>query len=170
LDSTKIVNLELIKIRLADLKDIEALVQLRVLMQTEVQTISNDKVDPNYQEKVKQYFNEAISSESLLCVVAELENKVIGTSGICIYKKPPSITGDSNYVGYVTNVYTEIEFRKRGIALKMMAFLVKIAEEKRVNKLHLGATSDALNLYKSLGFKEPHFVNLEKKLNILNTF
>lgn len=46
-----------------------------------------------------------------------------------------------------------------------MKELNDFAVKKKIDKLHLGATSDAVGVYKSVGFEEPKFVNLERKFN-----
>ena len=41
--------------------------------------------------------------------------------------------------------------------------LNELATSLGADKLHLGATSDGLKIYKAVGYQEPRFVNLEIK-------
>jgi GNAT superfamily N-acetyltransferase len=150
-----------LKIRLATIDDLDDLVRLRVLMQTEVNSFEMKNVSEEYISKVRRYFESALPSKKYMSAVAVFDGRVIGTAGVCFYEKPPSIVSGTGLVGYVTNVYTEEKYRKNGIGRKLMSALVDIANEMQADKLHLGATEDGLGIYKSVGFKVPRFVNLE---------
>ena len=154
-----------IQFRLADLNDIGQLIELRILMQLEVNGFRKDQVTDEYKNQVKEYFLKAIPTKKYFSIVAELKTKIIGTAGACFYEKPPSISGGIGLVGYVTNVYTNVDCRGKGIGTQMMAELNNLAIAIKADKLHLGATEDGLSIYKAVGFKEPRFVNLEMKFN-----
>jgi GNAT superfamily N-acetyltransferase len=154
-----------LEIRLGTIDDLDELVRLRVLMQGEVNVFEMNDVTDEYVAKVRNYFESALQTKKYLSAVAVVDGRVVGTAGVCFYEKPPAIYGGSGIVGYVTNVYTEVEFRRKGIGEKMMAALVDLAKEVKADKLHLGATDDGISIYKSVGFQEPRFVQLECRLN-----
>lgn len=147
--------------RFAELNDVEQLVRLRTLMQVEANEYKPEDITSEFIEKVRAYFLEAIPSKKYYGSVAIFDNKIIGTAGACFYEKPPSIVGGSGLVGYVTNVFVEKEFRQKGVGTQMMRQLNQLALKLKADKLHLGATSDGLSIYKSVGYHEPRFVNLE---------
>jgi ribosomal protein S18 acetylase RimI-like enzyme len=156
-----------ISYRLATAKDIQQLVELRILMQVEVNGLSNLDVSTAYLDKVIDYFEGALDTNKYSSVIALDEEYIIAAAGVCFYEKPPSIAGGSGIVGYVTNVYTREEYRGRGVGTQLMKNLNELARKKKADKLHLGATSDGVGIYKSVGYQEPKFVNLEMKLNAL---
>jgi GNAT superfamily N-acetyltransferase len=151
--------------RLATPEDVQQLVELRILMQVEVNGLTNLDVTTAYLDKVIDYFEESLGTDKYSSVIALDEKYIIAAAGVCFYKKPPSIAGGSGVVGYVTNVYTREEYRGRGIGTQLMKDLNELALKKRVDKLHLGATVDGVSIYKSVGYQEPKFVNLEIKFN-----
>lgn len=154
-----------IQYRLANTNDMDQLIELRILMQLEVNHFSKVNMSPDYKEKVKNYFSQSLKNHSYESAIAVENDIIIGTAGVCFYEKPPSISGGSGLVGYITNVYTRESHRGRGIGTNLMKKLNEVAVERKADKLHLGATSDGLSIYKAVGYKEPRFVNLEIKFN-----
>jgi|SRR5579864_29987 len=53
----------------------------------------------------------------------------------------------------IVNVYTEPEFRRRGLARRLLTTVIDWARANRVDSLILHATSDGRPLYESLGFE-----------------
>lgn len=156
-----------ISYRLATTEDIQQLVELRILMQVEVNGLTNLDVTTTYLDKVIDYFEGSIGSDKYSSVIALEDNYIVAAAGVCFYEKPPSISGGSGIVGYVTNVYTRKEYRGQGIGTLLMKSLNDLAQKKKADKLHLGATADGAGIYKSVGYQEPRFVSLEKKFNKL---
>jgi ribosomal protein S18 acetylase RimI-like enzyme len=155
-----------VQFRIASLDDIESLIEMRILMQSEVNQI--DEIDEHnliaYRQKCHQYFYEFINNKNYQCIVALKNEYIIGTAGVCFYHKPPSLVGESTgLVGYVTNVYTDKKYRDQGIGTKMMDEVKKIAINRKADKLHLGATEDGASIYRAVGFVEPRFLTLELK-------
>lgn len=152
-----------IEYRFANVSDIEQLVELRVLMQLEVNNFPSESVSPEYLEKIRTYFIQSLKNGKYSSAIALAEKEIVGTAGACFYEKPPSISGGTGIVGYVTNVYTRKEYRGNGVGTNLMRKLNEHALEVKADKLHLGATSDGLQIYKAVGYQEPRFVNLEIK-------
>jgi hypothetical protein len=71
-------TLKSLKIRMADLSDIDHLVRLRVLMQAEVNDFTDDKIENVYIEKVRRYFLDSIPLKKYYSSVAEIDGKIIG--------------------------------------------------------------------------------------------
>src|SRR4051812_23210232 len=95
--------------RIATLDDLEHLVELRILMQTEVNpALSPDQAYPG---SVREYFRASITSGASLSIVAESEGMILGVGTTVYFDKPPSINGGSSRVGYISNVFTRVGHR-----------------------------------------------------------
>lgn len=151
----------MIVFRTATMDDLDDLVHFRILMQAEVNDILPQAVNDSYREKIKDYFQKAISAKKYVGVLAETDGKIIGSSGVCFYEKPPSISGGSGIYGYVTNVFTDPRFRGQGVGSGMVSKIIQISKETKADKIHLGATEDGIGMYKKCGFKEPRYQYLE---------
>lgn len=134
-------------------------------MQLEVNGLSKEHANTEYLESVENYFTESLKSQKYSSAIALDGDVIVGTAGACFYEKPPSISGGTGLVGYVTNVYTRKDHRGNGIGTNLMRKLNELAQELKADKLHLGATSDGLQIYKAVGYQEPRFINLEIKFN-----
>lgn len=69
---------------------------------------------------------------------------------MCISRGSLIRRGDE--VGYIYNVSTDQDFRRRGYATAVMQELLTIAREVRISTVELRATKDGYPLYLSLGF------------------
>jgi len=150
--------------RFANESDLEQLIKLRVLMQKEVNSIVNENIDEGYLDKVRQYFIRAMTNKNYFSSVAELSGELVAAIGLAVYEKPPSLTGLNGRNGYITNVYTMSEWRRQGVASKLIELIVEHARNSGIDKLHLGTREASKGVYERVGFKPTHLPHLELKL------
>ncbi len=116
-----------ISYRLANSEDFDFLVELRILMQLEVNGLDETQATSKYRDRVSRYFQNAIAQEKYFAAVAVHEGKIVANAGVCFYEKPPSISGGFGKQGYVTNVFTRKSHRGKGIATQLMKLLNQLA-------------------------------------------
>jgi len=134
-------------------------------MQLEVNGLTAEDVPSAFTQEAWNYFRRALKSETYVSIVAEVGGELVANAGVVIYEKPPSIPLGASLVGYVTNVYTRPDFRKRGVATKLMEIAVDHMKAIGVSKLHLGTTDEGKGVYERVGFGPLKFTPLEVKLN-----
>jgi len=83
--------------------------------------------------------------------------RVIAGAGVHIKHQLPRISPDGSHVEVapvplVVNVYTEPEWRRRGIARALMQTLMAWAVDRGFDRVVLHASDDGRPLYESLGF------------------
>ncbi|MBN8542546.1 MAG: GNAT family N-acetyltransferase [Deltaproteobacteria bacterium] len=150
--------------RAATEEDVPQLVNLRVLMQCEVNGFDHSAVESEFSDEVEIYFARSLRDKTYFSAVADLDGELVATNGLVIYRKPPSLTGPSGIAGYVTNVYTKPGYRGQGIAGKLLDMLIEFAKNSNVAKLHLGATKSGKKVYEKAGFKPVEFEALELRM------
>ncbi len=90
-----------------------------------------------------------------LAVAADQE--IVGGAGVHIRPQLPRISRDGTYVAtqqvpLMVNVYTEPQWRRRGIARALVVALMQWAKEQGVDQMVLHASDEGRPLYAALGF------------------
>jgi GNAT superfamily N-acetyltransferase len=85
------------------------------------------------------------------------DNRVIAGAGVHLKPQLPRISQDGDRVvtasdPLVVNVYTEPDWRRRGVARELMRTVLKWALDRGLDRLILHASDDGRSLYRSLGF------------------
>lgn len=145
--------------RLATTSDLDQLVELRVLMQKEVN--HPEQIARDYLQLIRSYFESNLSNGTYHSAVAEIDGQLVSVNGLVIYSKPPSINGGTGRMGYISNVYTRPEWRGHGFAHSLIKVLIEHARSNQIEKLHLGATELGKGVYERAGFTTPRFPHLE---------
>lgn len=90
----------------------------------------------------------------------ELSQKIIAGAGVMMRKVPPFPIRDKNgeiriavgRQGLIVNLFTEPEWRRRGIAKLLMKTIIAWSREQNLDGLVLHASDDGRALYEQLGF------------------
>lgn len=152
----------MITYKVAILADLEDVVQLRLLMQQEVNMGEAYNLS-EYLESLKKYYSQVLVDQTHQTVLAYSQDRCVGCAGVSFYQKPPSIVGGSGINGYVSNVYTRKEFRRQGVGQGLMRYISQLGRVVNADKLHLGSSKDGVMLYRGLGYSEPRHVYMELK-------
>lgn len=138
------------KIRYATKKDIENLSVLR-----KKQLIDEGlKESSNINSELFDFFNKNMENNSLVQIIIEEDEKIISTGAVIYYDFPPSFTNKFGKRAYIANMYTESEYRGRGLAKKVLKELFIDIKNKGIDDVFLVASEMGSPLYKSLGFVE----------------
>jgi ribosomal protein S18 acetylase RimI-like enzyme len=62
---------------------------------------------------------------------------------------------ESGRLGYILNLYTVPEARRKGICTRLLNELIKEAKSLGLKYLHLHASEEGRNIYRKAGFVEP---------------
>lgn len=143
-------------IRFATIDDIELIIKLRTLqLEDEAkQYNSSETVSDDYLKHMYRYLLNEFNKERFIQVFIEEDNYVIATGALKWTDFPPSFTNPTGYLGYITNMYTDVNYRRQAYATKVLNILKNEAEKRGIQTLFLGASKSGQMVYKKFGFSE----------------
>jgi GNAT superfamily N-acetyltransferase len=153
-----------ISCRLATLKDINVLVDYRILLLKAVQKEIPLQNEKKLRTALQAYYSKAMKEKTCFSYIAESQKQPIAFGTLILWNKPGNfftITGKS---GYILNMYTLPKYRGLGAASIILDKLILHARKLKVRKLELHATPIGEPIYRKAGFKEHPNKVLEKLL------
>jgi len=154
-----------IKYRRATETDVEVLVDYRVRFLNELDNHPDDAETGVVRRALQKYFPKALSAGDFVAWLAEYDGRVIGTSGMVVWEFPARYGGtESGKAGYILNMYTVPEARRKGVCTQLLRRLIGEAQTLGLKYLHLHASKDGISIYRKAGFVEPRQVELGLRL------
>lgn len=135
--------------RITTKDDIDILMAVRLEMLRKVNDLSDDYPFSNELiEKSRNYFLEGNQTT----VLAIQDGIAIGCASISYIEIMPTFSHPTGKRAHIMNVYTKADYRRKGIAHKLVGMLIDEAREKGVTEISLDSTDSGKALYESLGF------------------
>lgn len=139
----------------AGISDVDQIVKIRLAF---LQELDRDLLGDNYQkllEQTKEYFVRKMQEQELHTWFVLEKEKIVASGSLLIIEMPPTIDGyGGGLEGYIFNVYTLPEYRKKGLAKKLTTEIIKEAKLKLCNRLWLMSSNDySAGIYTSFGFQ-----------------
>jgi len=136
----------------ASIDDVETLSAMRVAMLCE-----EGYADPDFQETLFQntseYLRKGLSDSSIDLWVAAADDAIIAMCCLNYFWLPPNelcLNGKSAHLG---NMYTLPEYRRQGIASKLLELAAAEAKSNQCERLLLVPTEQGAPLYEKFGFQ-----------------
>lgn len=152
--------------RTADINDIDTLVQMRLAYVSADYGEIDAETETSLRTQLEEYFPAHLNKDifGFLCFDGE---KAVSMVILYITDKPAFVTTPSGRTGTLLSVVTLPEYRKRGIAGKLVGMALEKAKQLGADFVELQATADGAPLYKKIGFKdkESHYTPMIYKFN-----
>lgn len=103
--------------------------------------------------KLPRYYAEHLNVD-FFAYIAEDKGKPVGSAFLVINEMPPNSNFPNGRTGTVLNVYVAPDYRRQGIASKLMEMLISDAKNMELDLIELKASADGYPLYKKLGFND----------------
>ena len=142
------------ELRRATKEDIAKMIEMRFLYLEEDLGSITEKDRAAMMQQLPNYFMKNLN-QSLLAYLAIEDGIVASTVMMSIMEKPANPRFITGRTGTLLNVYTRPEYRRQGIARRLIEQALSDAKEMNLSYVDLQATKDGYPLYKSIGFQEP---------------
>lgn len=142
-----------ISIRTAEKKDIEILIDFRFMYMTDVEGELTEIQVSALNSQLPEYFEKHIGND-FTAYIAEDNGKAVSVIFMVRLEKPASVHFLSGSTCYLMNVYTIPEYRKLGIASRILDRLIEDAESEGITCIDLSATEMGKHVYLKKGFVE----------------
>ncbi|WP_029906407.1 GNAT family N-acetyltransferase [Prevotella sp. 10(H)] len=149
----------------ATINDLEDLIKLRIDFLKIDRGFLTEEEEKAIRFQLKKYFEKYIPEEKVIAVIARTDENIIASSAFLIIQEmPANPTFLTGITGTLLNVITYPEFRRKGIATKIIHYIIDEAKKMNVSNISLLATEDGKELYEKLGFEIPHYTNMSLTL------
>ncbi len=149
----------------ANKSDIPELVRLRIAYIEDDYGFVTEEGRRAMEEQLPDYFERRLGRE-LNIFVARAEGRLVAAAHLLIIEKPANPNMPNGLIGEVYSVFTEKEYRGRGICTQLMKDLVDFARAKKLSFVDLKATDEGYPVYKKVGFTDQASKYKDMRLNM----
>ena len=142
----------------ATLDEIELLIRLRIDYLTAYRGKLTQEEETAVISQLRVYFDKHIIDDTFIGIIAEIDGSAVSAAYLAISEKPANPAFITGITGTLLNVLTYPEYRRKGIATKVINKIIEEAKEYGVSRIDLSATSEGKYLYKKMGFNESSYI------------
>lgn len=138
--------------RKATIGDIDLLTKTRIEVLRAANGLSDDADMTEVEHQSYKYYQKALRDGTHTAYLAFDGDRFAGAGGISYYQVMPTFHNPSGNKAYIMNMYTRPEYRRQGIARRMLDILINDAKARGISYITLEATMMGRPLYESAGF------------------
>ena len=101
---------------------------------------------------LKDYYQRHMAEGTFVSWIALDGNTMIGTRVMSFVEKPPYFGCPSGKIGLLSSMYTDPDYRRKGIAKKLLSCVIKDAKEYGCGTIQITASEMGVKLYTDFGF------------------
>lgn len=142
-------------IRLANKEDIKILAKYRVLLEKEDWKDTYVGNDEDLYNATINYLKEHLNKDCYVFVYDDKKDGIVAVCTMLLFNHMPDCDDLTSIRGFLCNIYTEPNYRRKGIQKELIGKCLEYTKQKGVKKFTLNANpknEKALNLYKKYGF------------------
>jgi len=108
--------------------------------------------DIDLRPNLKDYYTRHMADGTFVSWLALDGEKIIGTSGMSFVEKPPYFSCPTGKIGLLSSMFTDINYRRRGIAKELLGRVVADAKAYGCGCVQITASDMGVLLYTNFGF------------------
>ncbi len=101
---------------------------------------------------LRDYYDRHMADGTFVSWLAFDGDRIIGTSGMSFVEKPPYFGCPSGKMGLLSSMYTNPDYRRKGIARELLFRVVQDAKEYDCGTVQITASDMGVKLYTDFGF------------------
>jgi predicted GNAT family acetyltransferase len=133
--------------------DIDELIRMRIAYMIDDFGSVSDRERSGMETQLPDYFERKLGTE-LIAFVAKDADRIVSVAYLHIIEMPANSKLLNGMYGEVLSVYTEPEYRGKGLCTRLMGNLVEYGKKIGLGRIDLSATDDGYPIYAKVGFKD----------------
>lgn len=129
-------------------KELDTFIQMRIRQLREEGATEDIDLVPSLQD----YYRRHMSDGTFVSWLALDGDRIVGTSGMSFVEKPPYFGCPSGKMGLLSSMYTDPEYRRKGIAKELLSRIVEEARAYGCGTVQITASDMGVLLYTDFGF------------------
>ena len=129
--------------------DLDEFIRMRIVQLREEGATEDIDLVP----ALKDYYHRHLSDGTFVSWLALDGEKIIGTSGMSFVEKPPYFGCPTGRIGLLSSMFTDPDYRRRGIARELLDRVVSEARSYGCGTVQITASDMGMKLYSAYGFK-----------------
>ncbi len=144
--------------------DIDELIRLRIAYMIDDFGSVSEHESECMRKQLPDYFNRKLGDE-LVAFTAKDNGRMVAVAYLHIIEMPANSILLNGLYGEVLSVYTEPEYRGKGICTQLIRNLVEYGRNRGLGRIDLSATKEGYPIYKKIGFedKEHRYTDMRYK-------
>ena len=133
---------------------LDRIIEMRISQMTEEYTSVGKTVpeDVNLEKALRDFYVKNLAAGTYVSWLAFDGDRIVGTSGMSFAEKPPYFTCPSGKLGILSSMYTDPDYRRMGIATRLLDRVVNEAREYGCGTIYITASDMGVKLYTAYGF------------------
>ena len=137
-------------------------IEYKMLTEKELNTFINMRINQLREEGAKEeidlvpalkdYYTRHMADGTFVSWLALDGKNIIGTSGMSFVEKPPYFGCPNGKIGLLSSMFTEPQYRRKGIAKELLSRVVNEAREYGCEVIQITASDMGVKLYTDFGF------------------
>ncbi len=128
--------------------DLETFINMRITQLREEGATEKLNLIP----ALMDYYHRHMADGTFVSWLAVDGEKIIGTSEMSFVEKPPYFSCPSGKIGLLSSMYTDPDYRRRGIAKELLHRVVEEARDYGCGSVQITASDMGVLLYTDFGF------------------